>query len=63
MAAPSVRRAFMRIALRSPCSLPRSLPQAVLGRVTVFDLETLTPLGEIQNGGGNGAAVDPETGY
>ena len=31
---------------------------AVPGRVTVFDLETLKPLGEILNGGGNGAVVD-----
>ena len=31
---------------------------AVAGRVTVFDLETLKPLGEILNGGGNGAVVD-----
>ena len=32
--------------------------EAVPGRVTVFDLETLKPLGEIMNGGGNGAVVD-----
>ena len=31
---------------------------AVPGRVTVFDLATLRPLGEILNGGGNGAVVD-----
>src|SRR4051812_41560480 len=31
---------------------------AIPGRVTVFDLETLAPVGEIQNGGGNGVAVD-----
>lgn len=36
---------------------------AVPGRVTVFDLETLAPLGEIINGGGNGAAVDPKSGH
>ena len=30
---------------------------AVPGSVTVFDLETLKPLGEIANGGGNGVAV------
>src|SRR3982750_4680001 len=36
---------------------------AVAGRVTVFDLETLKPLGEIPNGGGNGAVVDPKTGH
>lgn len=33
------------------------------GRVTVFDLETLKPLGVIVNGGGNGAVVDAKTGY
>lgn len=37
--------------------------EAVNGRVTVFDLETLKPLGEIPNGGGNGAAVDGKTNH
>src|SRR3954464_7440987 len=36
---------------------------AVAGRVTVFDLATLKPLGEIAQGGGNGAGVDPKTGH
>ena len=36
---------------------------AVPGRVSVFDLETLKPLGEILNGGGNGAATDATTGH
>ena len=36
---------------------------AVLGRVSVFDLETIAPLGEIPNGGGNGAAVDPKSNH
>jgi hypothetical protein len=36
---------------------------SVPGRVTVFDLETLKPLGEILNGGGNGAVVDARTGH
>lgn len=36
---------------------------AVPGRVTVFDLETLKPLGEIPNGGGNGAVVDAKRGH
>jgi hypothetical protein len=31
---------------------------SVPGRVTVFDLETLQPLGTILNGGGNGATMD-----
>jgi DNA-binding beta-propeller fold protein YncE len=37
--------------------------EAVAGRVTVFDLETLKPLGEIPNGGGNGAVVDAKTSH
>jgi hypothetical protein len=37
--------------------------EAVPGRVTVFDLETLKPLGEIMNGGGNGAVADAKTGH
>lgn len=40
-----------------------SARDAVPGRVTVFDLKTLKPLGEIMNGGGNGAVVDPKTGH
>jgi DNA-binding beta-propeller fold protein YncE len=36
---------------------------AVPGRITVFDLETLAPLGEIPGTGGNGVAVDPATGH
>lgn len=37
--------------------------EAVAGRVTVFDLKTLKPLGEIPNGGGNGAVVDAKSGH
>src|SRR5689334_6530325 len=37
--------------------------EAVPGRVTVFDLKTLKPLGEIMNGGGNGAVVDAASGH
>src|SRR5262245_62876623 len=36
---------------------------AVPGRVTVFDLENLKPLGEIPNGGGNGAVTDAKSGH
>lgn len=35
----------------------------VPGRITVFDLETLAPLGEIANSGGQGVAVDPKSGH
>src|SRR4051812_9362654 len=37
--------------------------EAIPGRVTVFDLKTLKPLGEIMNGGGNGAVVDGKSGH
>lgn len=33
------------------------------GRVTVFNLDTLEPLGEIPANGGHGAAVDPKSGH
>jgi len=36
---------------------------AVPGRITVFDLETIAPLGEIPGTGGNGVAVDPRSGH
>jgi hypothetical protein len=36
---------------------------AVPGRITVFNLETIEPLGEIPNTGGNGVAVDPKSGH
>lgn len=36
---------------------------AVPGRITVFDLETIAPLGEIPGTGGNGVAVDPASGH
>jgi DNA-binding beta-propeller fold protein YncE len=35
----------------------------VPGRVTIFDGKTLAPLGEIMNGGGNGAVVDAKSGH
>src|SRR6476661_352004 len=52
-------------------NLVRALPatdstparDAVPGRVTIFDLETLKPMGEIMNGGGNGAVVDAKVGH
>lgn len=36
---------------------------AVAGRITVFDLETLAPVGEIPNTGGQGVVVDPRSGH
>lgn len=46
-----------------PATESTPVRDAVPGRVTVFDLETLKPLGEVLNGGGNGAVVDPKTGH
>src|SRR5438132_2500984 len=36
---------------------------AVAGRITVFALDTLAPIGEIPDTGGNGVAVDPKSGH
>jgi DNA-binding beta-propeller fold protein YncE len=36
---------------------------AVPGRITVFDLETLAPIGELPNTGGQGVVVDPKSGH
>jgi DNA-binding beta-propeller fold protein YncE len=36
---------------------------ATAGRITVFNLETLDPLGEIPGTGGNGVVVDPTSGH
>jgi hypothetical protein len=36
---------------------------ATPGRITVFNLDTLEPIGEIPNTGGNGVAVDPKSGH
>ncbi len=36
---------------------------AIPARLTIFDLDTLKPLGEIAGVGGNGAAVDPKSGH
>ena len=36
---------------------------AVPGRITVFNLDTLEPVGEIPGTGGNGVVVDPKSGH
>jgi DNA-binding beta-propeller fold protein YncE len=36
---------------------------AVAARLTIFDLDTLKPVGEIAGVGGNGTAVDPKSGH
>lgn len=64
-ASPDDRRLYItRNAVRAlPATDSTPARDAVPGRVTVFDLETLKPLGEIPNGGGNGAVVDGRTGH
>ena len=59
------RRLYItRMPLRgAPATDSTPARDSVPGRVTVFDLETLKPLGEILNGGGNGAVVDAKTGH
>src|SRR5579871_169842 len=39
------------------------IPRKGPGRVTVFDLDSLQPAGEIADTNGNGAAVDPKSGH
>jgi len=39
-------------------AIPASVP-----RITVFNLDTLEPVGEIPDSGGNGVAVDPKSGH
>jgi hypothetical protein len=36
---------------------------ATPGRITIFNLDTLDPVGEIPDTGGNGVAVDPKSGH
>ena len=36
---------------------------AITARLTIFDLDTLKPIGEIAGVGGNGTAVDPKSGH
>ena len=48
-----------------PRGATRATPEvpAIPARLTVFDLDTLAPVGEIAGVGGNGAAVDPKSGH
>jgi hypothetical protein len=55
-----ITRNFVRGAAATDSTPARD---SVPGRITVVDLETLKPLGEILNGGGNGAVVDAKTGH
>ena len=46
-----------------PASDTAPAAAAVPGRITIFNLDTLEPLGEIPGTGGNGVAVDPKSGH
>ena len=43
--------------------IPRRGGAGVTTRLTIFNLDTLEPAGEIEGIGGNGAAVDPKSGH
>ncbi len=59
----SGRRLYIpRSAVRGPAGTPAN-PAAQGPRLTVFDLDTLAPVGEISGVGGQGTAVDPKTGH
>jgi len=46
-----------------PASDTRPAAPAVPTRLTIFNLDTLEPVGEIEDVGGNGTAVDPKSGH
>src|SRR5690349_12810572 len=63
-ASPDGRLYITRNAVRALAAMDSTPARdSVPGRVTIFDLETLKPAGVIQNGGGNGAVVDPGSGH
>src|SRR3954471_4553825 len=63
-ASPDGKLYITRNAVRAlPATDSTPARDAIAGRVTVFDLATLKPLGEIPQGGGNGAVVDPKSGH
>jgi DNA-binding beta-propeller fold protein YncE len=43
--------------------IPRRGSEAVPTRLTIFNLDTLEPVGQIDGVGGNGTAVDPKSGH
>jgi len=47
----------------APATDARGAVPAIPTRLTVFDLDTLAPVGEIAGVGGNGTAVDPKSGH
>ena len=46
-----------------PATDTRPAAPAVPGRITVFNLDTIEPVGEIPDTGGQGVAVDPKSGH
>src|SRR5262249_20408571 len=46
-----------------PAGAEGAAPSTVRTRLTIFNLDTLEPAGEIDGIGGNGAAVDPKSGH
>jgi len=46
-----------------PAGAEGAAPSNIRTRLTIFSLDTLEPVGEIDGVGGNGAAVDPKSGH
>src|SRR6478672_7591594 len=58
------RRLYIpRRAPAAPAGAEGATPSTVRTRLTIFNLDTLEPAGEIEGIGGNGAAVDPKSGH
>ncbi len=59
------RRLYIPRGATHPAPATGTTPEvlAIPERLTVFDLDTLKPLGEISGIGGNGTAVDPKTNH
>ena len=58
------RRLYIpRRAPAAPAGAEGATPSTIRTRLTIFNLDTLEPAGEIEGIGGNGAAVDPKSGH
>ena len=64
-AEPSGRRLYIPRGATRAVAATDTQPEvpAVAARLTIFNLDTLEPAGEIPGVGGNGTAVDPKTGH
>ncbi len=62
---PDGRRLYIPRGATRAAAATETAPEvpAVAPRLTMFDLDTLKPLGEIAGAGGNGTAVDPKSGH